>query len=312
MIIECQVCEDQVDIEADSILFPFICKWCVEGYTPYPRYIVQTKSCNSDWSPSDWFRSGNPGLSGLFATKEDAYLAISKEEDGFERRVVLEDTTDDIETGEYNASSSTQQTFAANDYKTVDTAVIEKLPPAEYPSDWNDNIFEETLSPEDDCDQEYISMEDVLAPQVAFEKGLSEINDRQFEIDTMLIEDLEQQLTDANQKSLDGAVYAEMLEGQIHDLQQQLQKEQEYNSVANQTADSLRQELIDAALELSNTKRDVSERDAYTSVLEERIQSLEKKLSAALELATGRELIIDEKHSDIRIYRSLLGLSRMG
>jgi hypothetical protein len=34
MKIECSKCEDIVDVEARTVVSPFVCKWCEEGFTP--------------------------------------------------------------------------------------------------------------------------------------------------------------------------------------------------------------------------------------------------------------------------------------
>ena len=85
--IECEKCADVIDVIADSIELPFICRGCQE---PEKRFIVQFKSCGG------WMRSANKGTRGTFGTIEDAKLAITAEPDidKFEYRVVPMGTPD--------------------------------------------------------------------------------------------------------------------------------------------------------------------------------------------------------------------------
>jgi hypothetical protein len=250
--LECKTCGDLVDVEARTVVLPFECKWCVEGwvYTPglsLRKLIVQTKGSNG------WFRSLNDGICGTFTSFAEAEKAIAAETDGYERQIVVEGTPDDVLTGGYNASTSTLQAFAYN--KALQTTA---------------------------CDQEYIDIEGVLGTVGLAIPTVSEVASSQFDLDKKLIEDLEQQLAEANRVSkfrLD-----------------RLNEVVDY-SLMNE------QKLADVRKELSLAKE-------INKIYEESQQDLRERLNDALALASGQELIISEKTSDIRIYRSLLGLSR--
>jgi hypothetical protein len=85
MRIECSKCEDIVDVEARTVVSPFVCKWCEEGFTPKSqRFIVEFQS------PYDgmWDRSSNPDTARTFESIDEAFAAIDKETDGLEYRVV--------------------------------------------------------------------------------------------------------------------------------------------------------------------------------------------------------------------------------
>jgi hypothetical protein len=230
--LECRKCGDLVDVEARTVVLPFECKWCVEGWVPmpglsFPKLIVQTKGS------SGWFRSLNDHICGTFTSFAEAEKAIAAETDGYERRVVAEGTPDYVLTGGYN---------------------------------------KDLVKP---AGQEYVDIEYVLGTAGIPIPTVSEVASEQFDLDTKLIEDLELQL----------------------------KTEQEYNRVALQKIETLNDAL--------DTQRGVSlsRLDSWNNALEE-ADSLRTQLNDALALASGQELIISEKASDIRIYRSLLGLSR--
>jgi hypothetical protein len=87
---ECVTCGDMVDAEARTIVFPFECKWCQEGFEPIPaRYIIQYKGCLG------WTRSKNANTAGVFDNVDDAKIAATEYVDDFEYRVVPEGTPDD-------------------------------------------------------------------------------------------------------------------------------------------------------------------------------------------------------------------------
>lgn len=79
--LECSECGDLVDVEARSVVLPFVCKWCQESFGPS---IVEFTAPVFD---GGWIRSGNPGTKGVFSTKTEARRAIAKETDGWEYRV---------------------------------------------------------------------------------------------------------------------------------------------------------------------------------------------------------------------------------
>ena len=46
MNLECCMCNDLVDVEARTVVLPFTCKWCQEGFTPVPtdtQFDLDTK-----------------------------------------------------------------------------------------------------------------------------------------------------------------------------------------------------------------------------------------------------------------------------
>jgi hypothetical protein len=85
-----------VDVEARSIVLPFVCKWCQEGFHGYEYLKVAPPESAGPFiveftAPvfkGEWMRSGNRKTKGVFSTKAEARLAIATETDGFEYRVV--------------------------------------------------------------------------------------------------------------------------------------------------------------------------------------------------------------------------------
>jgi hypothetical protein len=243
MILECMTCNDQVDVEARTVVLPFECKWCVEGWVPTPegfepdatKFIVQTKGVGG------WFRSLNPGLFQFFYTRDAALEAIAKETDGFERRVVDDGTPDDIDTNEYNVSSSNLQSFSAT-RKSEEQNDCDQ----EYIFDGKSFGYSWRTSAEPPTEPVPTETEPVLTIEKIYDHLFYNASDSE-------IRGLVKKLT-----SLEG-----------------LKKEYEFNSIGNETNAGLRQEL-----------------------------------NAALEFNSRQELVLNEKSNDIRVYRSLLGLSR--
>ena len=83
--LECSECGDLVDVEARSVVLPFVCKWCQESFGPF---IVEF---TAPVFKGEWIRSGNLKTKGVFSTEAEARLAIATETDGYKYRVAETD-----------------------------------------------------------------------------------------------------------------------------------------------------------------------------------------------------------------------------
>jgi hypothetical protein len=82
MFLECSKCEDLVDVETRTVVAPFVCKWCEEGFiVDYPKYIIEVFLTLSGWQRSI-------DLNGVFSSYDEAQAAIDSFQDSMTRRVV--------------------------------------------------------------------------------------------------------------------------------------------------------------------------------------------------------------------------------
>ena len=95
-IMNCSACSDLVDVEARSIVLPFVCKGCLESFHGYEYLQVAPPESAGPFiveftAPvfkGEWIRSGNLKTKGVFSTEAEARLAIATETDGYKYRVV--------------------------------------------------------------------------------------------------------------------------------------------------------------------------------------------------------------------------------
>ena len=261
--IECKDCGDLVDVEARTVTLPFVCKWCEEGFTSTAsRYIIQYKGCDG------WIRSNNPDAYGVFddfSVASAVAVAETYNGDGLVYRVVPYDTPD-----EYSETGGEYPGFDTQEPKSGSGSGSDEI--------CHCNTCEPEVEPEPESE------------------GLED----QFELDTKLIEDLSNQLADANKQ-------IEIKDARIRVLETEVIEGQGALDEGQSLLKNYR-ELLQGLVGLAKTYQFEEDLDGLTFALESRektIAVLRNLFRKTLDGATTKDVKIKSLENSLDYYKKI-------